>query len=76
MPNVISVKRRKEVKISRGARGEGIIRIDSEAADVLENFLQKANGELSVKELASSMIKYASNDTIIRIEEEDQDGEA
>lgn len=75
MPNVISVKRRKEVKISRGARGEGIIRIDSEAADVLESFLQKANGELSVKELASSMIKYASNDTIIRVEEEDQDGE-
>ena len=76
MPNVISIKRRKEVKISRGARGEGIIRIDSEAANVLESFLQKANGELSVKELASSMIKYASNDTIIRIEEEDQDGEA
>lgn len=75
MPNVISIKRRKEVKISRGARGEGIIRIDSEAADLLESFLQKANGELSVKELASSMIKYASNDTIIRIEEEDQDGE-
>ncbi|RFZ77346.1 hypothetical protein DS742_19350 [Lacrimispora amygdalina] len=76
MPNVISIKRRKVVKISRGARGEGIIRIDSEAVDVLESFLQKANGELSVKELASNMIKYASNDTIIRIEEEDQDGEA
>jgi len=75
MPNVISIKRHKEVKISRGARGEGIIRIDSDAADVLESFLQKANGELSVKELASSMIKYASNDTIIRVEEEDQDGE-
>lgn len=72
MPNVISIKRRKEVKISRGARGEGIIRIDSEAADVLESFLQKANGELSVKELASSMIKYASNDTIIRIEDEEE----
>lgn len=71
MPNVITVKRRKGVKISRGARGEGIIRIDSEAADLLEGFLQKANGELSVKDLASDMIKYASNDTIIRIEEED-----
>lgn len=71
MPNVITIKRRKEVKISRGARGEGIIRIDSEAVDVLESFLQKANGELSVKDLASNMIKYASNNTIIRIEEEE-----
>lgn len=72
MPNVISIKRRKEVRISRGARGEGIIRIDSEAADVLESLLQKTKGELSVKELASSMIKYASNDTIIRIEDEEE----
>ena len=73
MPNVITVKRRKEVKISRGARGEGIIRIDSEAVDLLEKFLQEASGELSVKNLASNMIKYASNNTIIRIEEEEME---
>lgn len=77
MPNVISIKRRKEIKISRGSRGEGVIRIDAGAADILEKFLQEANGELSVKKLASTMIKYASNDTIIRLEEEgEHDGEA
>lgn len=77
MLNVISIKRRKEVKISRSSRGEGVIRIDAEAADVLEKFLQEADGELSVKKLASAMIKYASGYTIIRIEEEgEQDGEA
>lgn len=74
MPNVIKVSRRKEVRISRNARGEGVIKIDSEAADMLERLLTEAGSlNLSVKELASSMIKYAANDTIIKVEEETED---
>lgn len=75
MANVISVKRRKEVKITKNARGDGVIKIDSEAVDILEKFLSKAEGNLSVKDLASTMIKYASDDTVIRIQEDD-DGES
>lgn len=70
MPNVISIKR-KEVRINRNGKGDGIIRVDSEAADILEKFLSEAGIGLSVKELASSLIKYAANDTIIKYDEED-----
>lgn len=70
MPNVITVKRVKKIKINRSTRNEGIIRIDAEAADLLEEFLTKADGVLTVKDLASELIKYAANDTIIKVEEE------
>lgn len=70
MPNVISIKR-KEVRINRNGKGDGIIRVDSEAANVLEKFLSETGTGLSVKELASSLIKYAANDTIIKYDEED-----
>lgn len=70
MPNIITVRKRREIKINRNAKGDGVVRVDPEAADVLERLLCEAEGDLSVKELASSMIKYAANDTIIRIEEE------
>lgn len=68
MPNVITVKRKLDTKISRGTRGEGIIRIDSEAADLLEQLLSKAGGFICVRDLASSLIKYAANDTIIKLD--------
>lgn len=71
MPNIITVSRKSEIKINRDARGDGVIKIDCESADLLEELLKKAGGILSVKELASSMIKYASNDTIIRIDGEE-----
>lgn len=70
MPNVITVKRVKKIKINRSTRNEGIIRIDAEAADLLEELLTKADGVLTVKDLASELIKYAANDTIIKVEEE------
>ncbi len=73
MANVITVKKRKKVKINRSARGDGVIKIDGEAADLLEKLLAEADGELAVKELASAMIKYAANDTVIRVEEEVED---
>ena len=69
MANVITIKRRRNKKISRGARGEGIIRIDSEATDVLEQLLEQAGGEIPVKDLASALIRYAANDTIIKVED-------
>lgn len=75
MANVIKVKKRKKVKINRNARGDGVIKIDDETADLLEKLLAEADGELSVKELASAMIKYAANDTIIRVEEDVEDDE-
>jgi hypothetical protein len=59
------------MKISRNARGDGVIKIDSESADVLERLLGEANADLSVRELASCLIKYAANDTIIKIEGEE-----
>lgn len=72
MPNVISIKKRRRKAISRGTCGDGIIRIDPEAADILEGFLEKTGGQVSVKELASSLIRYAANDTIIKIEDEEE----
>lgn len=71
MPNIITVSRRKEIKINRNTRGDGVIKIDSDSADILERLLCEANADLSVKELASSMIKYAANDTIIKIDGEE-----
>ena len=74
MPNVIVVSRkRREIKISRNAKGEAVIKIDSDSADDPERLLaETADLNLSVKELASSMIKYAAKDTIIKIDEEDE----
>ena len=69
MANIITVSRKSEVRINRNARGDGVVKIDSESADLLEKLLKEAGGVLTAKELTSSLIKYASNDTIIRIEE-------
>lgn len=71
MPNVIIVRRKRDVKISRNAKGDGVIKIDSDAADLLEKLLRESDGELSVRELASVLIRYAANDTIIKIEDEE-----
>lgn len=71
MPNIITVSRKREVLISRNAKGDGVIKIDRDSADTLERLLREAGGGLSVKELASALIKYAANDTIIKIEDEE-----
>lgn len=72
MANVIVVRPVKS-KINRGARGEGIIRIDAEATDILESLLMKTNGGITVKELASTLVKYAANDTIIKFEDGEEE---
>lgn len=71
MANIILVKRKRNVRISRNSRGDGVIKIDSDAADLLEKFLRESDGELNVRELASALIRYAANDTIIKIEDEE-----
>lgn len=71
MPNVIEVKRKRKTSISRSASGDGIVRIDRDSTDIVEEFLEKSEGQVSVKELVSSMIKYAANDTIIKIIDEE-----
>ena len=71
MANIILVKRKRNVRISRNSRGDGVIKIDSDAADLLEKLLRESDGELSVRELASALIRYAANDTIIKIEDEE-----
>lgn len=73
MANIILVKRKRNVRISRNSRGDGVIKIDSDAADLLEKFLRESDGELNVRELASALIRYAANDTIIKIEDEEAD---
>lgn len=75
MAHIITVKSRKRSQIKRGSRGEGIIRIGADAADVLEELLAKADGALTVKDLASELIKYAANDTIIKVIEEAEEEE-
>lgn len=75
MSNIITVKRSRRTKINRSTRNEGIIRISAEAADILEELLTKAEGTLTVKDLASELIKYAANDTIINVVEEETEGE-
>lgn len=73
MANIILVKRKRNVRISRNSRGDGVIKIDSDAADLLEKLLRESDGELNVRELASALIRYAANDTIIKIEDEEAD---
>lgn len=72
MSNIITVKRASAYKIKRNNRG-AIIRIDNRAADVLEGLLDQAYGRLTVKELASALIEYAANDTIIKLEDEENE---
>lgn len=63
----------KKKHISRDAeRGGGIIRIDDEACDILEGILDKLNTKLSVRELASLLIKEAANHAIIKEESEEE----
>lgn len=55
--NVLYVK--PKVKITRNRNNGAIIRIDSEAADILEQYINKV--EISVSQLASNFIKYAAD---------------
>lgn len=51
-------------KINRNDCGMAIVKIDKDAADILESFAYESG--LSFSKIASNFIKYASNETIIR----------
>ena len=59
--NIIEVKRPK-ITIHKG-RNSSVIRIDNEAADILEDFANKSM--LPISKLASNFIKFAADHTII-----------
>lgn len=67
--NKIILVRKKKPAITRDRRNCGaIIRIDAQAADLLEDFATKA--KVPVSKMASQFIKYAADRTIIDEEEE------
>lgn len=51
-------------KINRNNSGAATIKIDSEAADILESFASTSGGDFS--KIASSFIKYAADRAVIR----------
>lgn len=69
--NILYVK--PKVKINRSRNNGAIIRIDSEAADILEQYINKV--EISVSQLASNFIKYAADNTIIKDSKEEEGNE-
>ena len=50
----------------------GVIRIDEEACDILEGIAKKLEASVSIKELASSFIKAAADNAVIKEEEEEE----
>lgn len=73
MEIVIKNQKKKKQYITRDNKhGGGIIRIDEETCDVLEGILDKLNSKISVKELASTLIKAAADNAIIKEEEEEE----
>lgn len=73
MEIVIKTKPKKKVSITRD-KHSGIIRIDEEACVLLEDILNNLDREVSVCQLASTLLKAAINNSIIREEEEEFDG--
>lgn len=67
MAIILEANPRKTVKIKRSPKGGGVIRIDEECCEILEQFLDKLNGACNVKELASALIKGAADDVIIKV---------
>ena len=74
MEIVIKKQKKKKQYITRDNKhgGGGIIRIDEETCDVLEGILDKFDSKVSVKELASTLIKAAADNAIIKEEEEEE----
>lgn len=62
----IYISSKKKPIITRSRNGGGIIRLDEEACDIIEGTILELKGEISVKELASALIKHAANDNIIK----------
>ncbi|MFQ7652359.1 MAG: hypothetical protein ACLRK9_14635 [Roseburia hominis] len=72
MEIVIKTKKKKPRITRDKGKGGGIIRIDDEACDILEGIADKLESEISIKELASTLIRSAANNAVIREEEEEE----
>ena len=70
MEIIIKTPKKKQYITRDNRKGGGIIRIDEEACAVLEGILENLNAELSVRQLASLLIKEAANHAIIKEVEE------
>lgn len=70
MEIVLKTKPKKKISITRD-KHSGIIRIDEEACVLLEDILNNLEREISVCQLASTLIKTAVENSIIKEEEEE-----
>ena len=71
MEIIVKAPKKKKTVISRRANGDGVIKIDGEACDDLERVQRELSVDISIRELASLLIKEACNHAIIRVEEEE-----
>lgn len=70
MEIVIKARKKKSSAIARRANGDGVIKIDGEACDDLERVQKELSIDISIRELASLLIKEACNHAIIKVEED------
>lgn len=67
----IVLRTKKKAKIKRANGRGGIIRIDEESCQIIEGILNKLQGDMDVKQLASTLIKEAANNLIIKEERQE-----
>jgi hypothetical protein len=61
--NIIYTKDKKKT-LNRAKNGSAVVKISSEAADIVEKFVAESN--ISISKLVSTMIIYASDFTMIK----------
>ena len=71
MEIVLKTKPKKKITITRD-KHSGLIRVDEEACILLEDILNKLEHDMSVCQLASTLIKAAVENSIIREEGTDE----
>ena len=72
MERLIQTQKTTQLIARDKAKGGGVIRIDEEACDILEGIAKKLEASVSIKELASSFIKAAADNAVIKEEEEEE----
>ena len=72
MEIVIKAKKKANLIKRDSKRGGGLIRIDEESCEVLERIANKLKSDISIKELASILIKAAADNAIIKEELEEE----
>jgi DNA modification methylase len=69
MEIVLKVKKTKPV-ITRRSNGDGVLKIDKEACDILEEILGGLESYIPARTLASELIKAAAKKATFKVEEE------